>query len=157
MVCFVDAHRSAWPVSAICRAIELSERSYYAAKARKPCARAVSDDAHKVAIRRVWEHNYRCYGARRVYKQLRREGHVVARCIVERLMSEMGLRGVQRGKKRFTTTPDHHAPRPPDLVDRRFNADRPNQLWLADIERHEALWNRAVMKGHRLRALAGAC
>ncbi len=81
----------------------------------------------------MWESNYRCYGARRVYKQLRREGHVVARCTVARLMAEMGLRGVQRGRKRFTTVPDATAARPPDLVARRFVADRPDALWLADI------------------------
>ena len=81
----------------------------------------------------MWEGNYRCYGARRVHKQLRREGYTIARCTVVRLMGDMGIRGVQRGRKRFTTVPDATAARPPDLVDRRFVAERPNQLWLADI------------------------
>jgi hypothetical protein len=105
----------------------------YAAKVRPPSPRAVADEAHKIEIRRVWEANYRCYGSRRVHKQLHREGYRIARCTVGRLMGDMGLRGVQRGKKRFTTIPDRSAPRPPDLVDRRFVADRPNELWLADI------------------------
>jgi transposase-like protein len=91
------------------------------------------------------------------HKQLHREGYTVARCTVERLMDDMGIRGVQRGKTRYATTPDATAARPPDLVERRVVAERPDELWLADIERHEALWNRAVVKGHRLRALAGAC
>ena len=133
MVAFVDGHRHRWPVLAMCAAIEFSERSYYAAKARRPSRRALADEAHKVEITRVWESNYRCYGPRRVYKHLRREGYAIARCTVGRLMADMGLAGVQRGKKRFTTTADTNAARPPDLVDRHFVADRPNQLWLADI------------------------
>ena len=133
MVRFVDEHRHRWPVAPMCAAIGLSERTYYAAKVRPRSPRAVADEAHKIEIRRVWEANYRCYGPRRVHKQLRREGYQIARCTVARLMGDMGLRGVQRGKKRFTTTPDAGAPRPPDLVDRRFVADRPNELWLADI------------------------
>jgi len=139
MVAFVDEHRILWPVAAMCGAIELAERSYYAAKTRPPAAREASDALHQVEIRRVWENNYQAYGPRRVYKALRREDYVVARCVVERLMAKMGLRGVQRGKKAFTTTPDHHAPRPPDLVDRCFVASRANQLWLADIT-HASTW-----------------
>jgi putative transposase len=133
MVSFVDEYRCRWPVAAMCRAIGLPERTYYAAKVRPPSVRDLTDEGHKVQIRRVWENNYRCYGARRVYKQLRREDYVVARCTVTRLMAQMGLRGVQRGTKRFTTIADSTAARPPDLVDRRFVAGRPNQLWLADI------------------------
>jgi putative transposase len=133
MVSFVDEHRDRWPVAVMCRTIELPERTYHAARTRSPCARSVSDEANKVEIRRVWEQNYRCYGARRIFKQLRREGHPIARCTVERLMPQLGIRGVQRGKKRFTTVADGTAARPADLVERRFVAERPNQLWLADI------------------------
>lgn len=75
-VAFVDEHLAQWPVVAMCAAIELSERTYYAARARPASARSLRDVAHRVAIKRVWENNYRCYGARRVYKQLRREGYV---------------------------------------------------------------------------------
>jgi transposase InsO family protein len=133
MVAFVDAHRDRWAVAAMCTAIALPERSYYAAKARLPSARSVSDAIHRVHVRRVWENNYRCYGARRVHKQLRRDGHEVARCTVARLMGDMGIHGVQRDRKRFTTVPDTTAARPPDLVERRFVAARPDALWLADI------------------------
>jgi len=130
---FINAHRDHWPVAVMCRVIGFSERTYYAAKARPPSARTLSDEAAKVEIKRVWDANYQCYGARRIYKQLRREGHQIARCTVERLMPCLGIRGVQRGKKHFTTTPDKTAPRAPDLVDRQFQASRPNELWLADI------------------------
>ena len=73
------------------------------------------------------------YGARKVWRQLNREGVVVARCTVERLMRQMGLAGRVRGKRRRTTIPAEAAARPADLVERRFAATRPNQLWVADI------------------------
>ena len=133
MVSFVDEHRDAWPVAVMCRTTGLPERTFHAAKTRPPSARAITDAAHAIEIRRVWTANYSCYGPRRVYKQLRREGHVVARCTVTRIMRDLGLRGVQRGRKQFTTTPDDTSTRPADLVERKFVADRPNQLWLADI------------------------
>ena len=73
------------------------------------------------------------YGARKVWRQLQREGVEVARCTVERLMRLEGLKGVVRGEKKRTTIPDEDAARPADLVDRNFEADRPDRLWLADI------------------------
>jgi len=133
MVSFVDEHRDRWPVEVMCRTIGLPERTFHAAKVRPPSARSVSDAVHAVEIRRAWTGNYSCYGPRRVYKQLRREGYVVARCTVTRVMADIGLRGVQRGRKQFTTVPDDTSPRPADLVERQFVANRPNQLWLADI------------------------
>ncbi len=81
----------------------------------------------------MWTSNYSCYGPRRAYKKLRKEGYVSARCTVTRLMADIGLRGVQRGRKQFTTIADDTSPRPADLVERQFVAERPNQLWLADI------------------------
>ena len=94
------------------------------------------------------------YGARKVWRQLQREGVVVARCTVERLMRLEGPKGVVRGEKKRTTIPDEDAARPADLVDRSFEADRPDRLWLADLERHEAFSNRAVVKGHRFVSVA---
>jgi putative transposase len=130
---FIDGHRDRWSVAAMCRVLEFSQRTYYAARARPASPRSLADEEHKTQIRRVWENNYQVYGPRRVWKQLHREGHPIARCRVERLMADMGIHGVQRGKRRFTTTPDHGAARPPDLVDRKFAATRPNELWLADL------------------------
>jgi transposase InsO family protein len=117
----------------MCKAIGLAERTYYASRSRSPSARQAADVVLAVEIRRVFEANWRCYGARRVWLALRRDDIWVARCRVERLMAAEGIRGVQRGKKRYTTTPDPFAARPPDLVERRFVASRPDQLWLADI------------------------
>jgi transposase InsO family protein len=84
-------------------------------------------------IKQVHADNYRVFGARRVHQQLRRQGVQVARCTVERLMRTGGIEGVRRGTRVRTTTVVGRAPRPPDLVNRRFTADRPDQLWLADI------------------------
>lgn len=88
-------------------------------------------------------------GVRKVHAQFRREGHVFARCTIERLMRRDGLRGVTRHRGPRTTVPGDPAELPMDLVERAFTATAPDQLWVADIERHEALLNLAVVKGHR--------
>lgn len=84
-------------------------------------------------VQRVFDHNLRVYGADKVWRQLLREGLVVARCAVERLMRLAGLRGVRRGKSVRTTVPDAKAPCPLDWVNRQFQAQRPNELWVADF------------------------
>lgn len=84
-------------------------------------------------IRRLWQENYEVYGARKIWRQMHRERQVVARCTVERLMREMGLRGVTRGKAVKTTQADPGKENPKDLVRRQFTAERPNQLWVADF------------------------
>jgi putative transposase len=88
----------------------------------------------------VFDDNYAVYGARKVWRQLNREGIAVARCTVERLMRQMGLIGRVRGPKRRTTIPADTCPRPADLVDRHFVASRPNQLWVADLT-YVATWS----------------
>ncbi len=98
------------------------------------------DEALKVGIRRVHEENYGVYGARKVWRQLNREGIAIARCRTERLMRQMGLAGRVRGKTRRTTLPDPAAARPADLVERRFCATAPNQLWVADLT-YVATWS----------------
>lgn len=100
--------------------------------------------------------NYGVYGVHKVWRQLNREGTRVARCTVARLMRDLGLRGVRRGKKVRTTVPDEAAPRSADLVCRQFEAQRPDRLWVADLVRHEALFDRAVVKGHRLWLVAAS-
>jgi putative transposase len=114
--------------------LQFAPSSYYAAKSRPPCARAVRDEQLKVEIARVYDENISVYGADKVWTQLNR-GHIrVARCTVERLMRELGLSGARRGKAFVVTTDSDHAhPRPADLVDRKFRAPAPNRLWVADI------------------------
>jgi putative transposase len=119
---------------------KIAPSSYYAAKARPPSARAVRDRELLAEIRRLHEANYGVYGARKVWRQLRREGFEVARCTVERLMRADGLTGVIRGKTRRTTVPAALAARPGDLLDRDFTAPAPNRRWVADIT-YVATWS----------------
>ena len=115
-------------------------------------ARALRDANLKDAILKEYDENYRCYGARKMWLELRSgRGIDVARCTVERLMRTLGLQGARRGTVKRTTVPDPAATRAQDLVKRDFKPLAPNKLWVADFERHEALLNRAVMEGHRRR------
>jgi len=107
--------------------------TYYAAVARPPSVRAVRDEELKKEIERVYEENYSVYGAEKVWWALNREGIVVGRCRVERLMRALGLTGAVRGKKVRTTVPDPDGARAPDLVKRQFTAGAPNRLWVADF------------------------
>jgi len=86
-----------------------------------------------VKLRHVHAEHFGVYGARKLWRQLHREGIPVARCTVERLMRELGLSGVVRGKARRTTVPDDTAERPSDLVERDFRALVPSRLWVADL------------------------
>jgi putative transposase len=140
MIAFIDCHKDRFGVEPICRLLPIAPSTYYARKQRPPSARAVRDARLKVEIRRVYDDNFGVYGARKVWRQLHREGIPVARCTVERLMGELGLRGAVRGKTHRTTTPDAAAPRPADLVDRDFAAQRPNRLWVADLT-YVATWS----------------
>jgi putative transposase len=96
-------------------------------------ARAQRDQRLIPHIQQVWQANMRVYGADKIWKQMNRDGVVVARCTVERLMRLGGLQGVRRGKAVRTTVPDTKAPCPLDRVNRQFKAQRPNQLWVADF------------------------
>jgi putative transposase len=120
--------------------LPIAPSTYYAAKRREPSARALRDEALRSEVTRVHAESYDgVYGARKVWKQLNREGFAVARCTVERLMRELGLSGVHRGAFRVTTIASERADRPADLVDRKFVATRPNELWVADIT-YVATW-----------------
>jgi transposase InsO family protein len=144
MVSFIDPQREEHGVEPICRQLPIAPSVYYESKAREADPsrlpqRAVRDAALREEIERVWKKNFGVYGARKVWRQLLREEVDVARCTVERLMREMGLEGVVRGRKVKTTIPDGLAERPMDLVQRDFTADRPNQLWVADLT-YVATW-----------------
>jgi transposase InsO family protein len=140
MIAYIDGHKDRYGVEPICQVLPIAPSTYYDAKSRLPSARALRDEELKVEIRRVHEDNFGVYGARKVWRQLHREGGTVARCTVARLMRELHLEGVRRGKPRRTTTPDQGADRPADLVERDFSASRPNQLWVADLT-YVATWS----------------
>src|ERR1017187_146331 len=133
MTTFIDAQRDRFGVEPICRVLQFAPATYYAATSRPASARAIRDETLKLDVARVWEEHRRVYGADKVWAQLRREGVRVARCTVERLMRDLGIRGVVRGKTVRTTVPDEAATRPADLVDRQFRAAAPNRLWVADL------------------------
>ncbi|TDD27333.1 IS3 family transposase [Nonomuraea terrae] len=133
MNAFIDAHRDRFGVAPICRALQVAPSTYYAARNRPPSVRAVRDEHLKTEIARIYQDNYSCYGARKIYHQLRREGLPVARCTIQRLMSEMGIAGLVRGTARRTTITSDQTERPADLVQRDFHAAAPNRLWVADL------------------------
>ena len=113
--------------------LQIAPSTYYAAKARLPSARALRDTVLLPIVMALWVANYRVYGVRKLWKALTRAGHTLGRDQVARLMRELGIRGVRRGKQVRTTRPDEAADRHPDLVDRKFTADRPDALWVTDL------------------------
>ena len=138
MIAFIDDHRQAYGVEPICRVLPIAPSTYHAHAATRAdpsrLPERVRRDADlKVEIRRVFDENFRVYGVRKVWRQLRREGFSVARCTVARLMRNMGLRGAVRGKPLRTTINDKAAPCPLDHVNRQFHAPAPDRLWLADF------------------------
>ncbi|WP_425273724.1 IS3 family transposase [Paraburkholderia hospita] len=135
---FIDQHRDTFGVEPICKVLRIAPSGYrrHAAQLRDPSrrsVRAIRDERLRPEIERVWRANMQVYGADKVWKQMNRERIAVARCTVERLMKQLGLRGVMRGKRIRTTVRDAIAPRPLDRVNRQFKAARPNQLWVSDF------------------------
>jgi putative transposase len=135
---FVDSQREEHGVQPVLQALEgtpaqIAPSTYYAAKTRPVSARAVRDGELSEMIEQVHADNYGVYGARKVWHELHRRGVPVARCTVERLMGEAGLRGLLRDKSPRTTRPAPETTRPGDLVDRDFTATGPNELWVADL------------------------
>ena len=137
MTAFIDEHRDTYGVEPICRVLPIAPSTYYTHAAQqadpeRQTMRQRRDADLCEQIRRVWEENFQVYGVRKVWRQLLREGVQVARCTVERLMRQMGLRGVVRGKPVRTTVADPARPCPLDRVNRQFRADRPDRLWVSD-------------------------
>jgi transposase InsO family protein len=144
MIAFIDENRDEYGVEPICRTLRIAPSTYHAHDARRRCPerappRVVRDKALKPEIQRVYDENFQVYGARKVWRQLNREGFGVARCTVARLMKAVGLKGVIRGKPHRTTISDRNAPCPLDRVNRDFKAPAPNVLWVADFT-YVATW-----------------
>jgi putative transposase len=144
MIAFIDDHSETHGIEPICKVLPIAPSTYHAHVARradpaKRSARAKRDAALKPEVRRVFDDNFQVYGVRKVWRQLRRENHDVARCTVERLMRDMGLQGAIRGKPVRTTVSDKAASCPQDHVNRQFWAPRPNVLWVSDFT-YVATW-----------------
>ena len=145
MKAFIDEHREIYGVEPICRVLPIAPSTYYEHAARKANpdrrpARGRRDADLCQEIRRVFAENFGVYGVRKVWRQMQREGIAVARCTVARLMRQMGLHGVVRGKSIRTTVSDASAPCPRDRVNRQFTAPRPNALWVSDFT-YVATWS----------------
>lgn len=148
MISFIDEHRGVFgpmfDLGPICMLLPIAPSTYYENVAKRPdvdrlSVHVRSDIALKIEIRRVFEANFRVYGVRKVWRQLKREGVDIVRCTVARLMRSMSLQGIIRGKPIRTTIPDKTAPSPLDRVNRQFKAHAPNRLWLSDFT-YVATW-----------------
>jgi len=140
---YIERYKDVFGVEPICAALTsadmpIAPSTFYAARTRPPSARAVRDEELKPVIVRVHQENYGVYGIRKMHAQLNREQvlagcQAVARCTTARLMKDLGLRGISRAKGPRTTVPGTGPDTRQDLVKRAFTADRPDQLWVADI------------------------
>ena len=138
MIGSIDKHRQDYGVDPICRVLLIAPSTYHdhVAKRRNPALaapRVRRDIALQVEVDRVFSENFKVYGVRKVWRQLEREGKVVARCTVERLIKSSGLQGVIRGKPIRTTFGDKTVVCPLDRVNRDFSAPGPNALWVSDF------------------------
>ncbi len=143
-VAFIDDYRQGLGVEPVCRALRIAPSTYYEHRSqiRNPerrSRRVKRDEYLRPLIQKIWDENFKVYGSRKVWVELKRQGQAVARCTVERLMRLRGLQGAVRGKTKRTTIPSDTDPRPLDLVQRNFTATRPNQLWVADFT-YVATW-----------------
>ena len=142
MIAFIDNYRAVYGVEPICRVLPIAPSTYHEHAARRADPsrlperereRERRDAGLREKIRRVFDENFKVYGVRKIWRQLRREGEDMARCIAARLMRDMGLRGATLGKPVRTTNPDKSLPCPRDRVNRLFRVSRPNALWVSDF------------------------
>lgn len=149
IVAFIDEHKATWGIEPICRTLteefglKIAPGTYYAFKNREPSARARRDGELKEEIMKVHTHRRkRVYGIRKIHAELNRNDVPVARCTIERLCRDLGVRGTVRGPWPRTTKPAPETGRPADLVERDFTAGAPNRLWVADLTyvRTESGW-----------------
>ncbi|MDN3398756.1 IS3 family transposase [Psychrobacter sp. APC 3426] len=138
MVDFIDDHKKNYGIEPICRVLPIAPSTYYRAKNLEYCPekrslRSQHDDYYLSEIKRIWQDSKFRYGVRKVWQHMKADELKVARCTVERLMKQYGLQGIWRGKGKITTNSRDDQKRADDLVNRNFNAHRPNQLWVADF------------------------
>jgi putative transposase len=131
---FIEQYRGRFGVEPICRTLGVSASAYYHRRTGRRSRRSVQDERLLGEIEAVQAANYHCYGYRRTWKALKRDGVDVGRDRVRRLMRANGIQGAKRrGKPWRTTIADPAAIRPPDRVERDFSASGPDRLWVADF------------------------
>ena len=130
---FIQTKKAQFPVSAMCRILEVSNSGFYAWCSRPESARARDERRLKVQIRASHEASKRRYGSPRIHQDLKAAGERVSRKRIARLMKEEGI--VARRKRRFVKTTDskHNLPVVPNLLERNFTAEKPNQCWVGDL------------------------
>ena len=133
MVAYIDQHREVFGVESICNELPIASSTYYAAKTAVPCERARRDAVMMPILMALFIANYRVYGARKLWIAAKRAGHDIGRDQVARLMAALDIEGVTRRRKRVWTTRGDGGSRSPDLVERNFTAETPNQLWVTDL------------------------
>jgi putative transposase len=138
MIRFIDKMRDRFGAELVCRTMRaaavgfVTARGYRAARSRPASARTLSDQLIGGEITRLHAENYDVYGVRKMHRLLKRQGWEIGRDQTGRIMRSLGLRGVKRSKRVFTTKSDPAGKRPTDLVQRRFRADAPRRLWVVD-------------------------
>lgn len=138
MIAFIQDHRDQHGVEPMCRVLQIAPSTFYEhqAIARDPdraSDRAKRDTELRPELLRVWQDNRSVYGARKLWHAMKREQFDIARCTVERLMRDIGIEGVRRGKKVKTTYGQPADQCPLDKVNRQFRASMPNELWVSDF------------------------
>ena len=138
MVDFIHNNKDRYGVDAICRILTIAASTYYrtldlADNPEHRAKRDLHDEHHAEQIKRIWKESSGRYGVRKVWQKLKREGYVIARCTVARLMQKLDIQGVWRGKNKQTTRNRDDQKRAEDLMKRNFSADRPDQLWVSDF------------------------
>ena len=162
-----DAYRDQFGVEVICRVLGntaggfITSRGYRAAKGRPLSDRAVRDRVLGDEMERLHVDNFSVYGVRKMHRLMRRQGWLVGRDQVARVMKTLGITGVIRGRTTFTTKTKTSDSYPADKVNRRFVAERPNQLWVADVTyvatgQGSRMW-RLSLTGSSAKSSAGRC
>ncbi|TPS17705.1 IS3 family transposase, partial [Acinetobacter baumannii] len=131
-------NKELYGVEAICRILPIAPSTYYRTldlceNPEHRAKRDLHDLHHAEEIKRIWKESSGRYGVRKVWQKLKREGYIIARCTVARLMKKLGIQGVWRGKNKQTTRSRDDQKRADDLVKRNFTADHPDQLWVSDF------------------------
>lgn len=130
---FIVKHDGKYPVGRVCVLLGVSRSGFYAWKKRKPSQREHEIQALIDHIRRIHKKSRRTYGSPRVWAQLKKEGCFYNRKTIARLMRQDGLKGLRKYRRVVTTDSKHHFPVAPNLLNREFQADKPNKKWVADI------------------------
>ena len=132
----IERHRGEYPVTLMCRVLQVTRSGYYAWREREPSLRAREEQRLRLEVRAIhrWAHGR--YGSPRVHAELRARGECVSRKRVARLMRQDGLRGKKRRRFVVTTNSEHTYPVAPNVLDRKFSVDEvkgPDQVWVSDI------------------------